>query len=107
MGSNTSSMNAISETYSVASKWKRLNNTWSPIWPTLYAMAENTAKGANSMIMLVNLNITAVSDSVNLSMGALYDSLTMAVAIPNRILKTTICRTCPSAIDLAIFSGKI
>ena len=57
--------------------------------------------------MLVNLNIVSARLSVKFTIKDRFFSLTIARAIPKIILKTTTCKTCPSATDFATFSGKI
>ena len=107
IGNKTPRRNTSNATYKVRSSWKRFTRIPSPMCPTVYAMAAPTPIGAKYMIILVNLNITSERLSVARSMGWRLSSRTIASAIPKIILKTTICKTCPSAIDLAIFSGKI
>src|SRR5437667_143888 len=57
--------------------------------------------------MFVNLNLVSDRLSQKERTGCRLLSFTKASAIPNRMLKTTICRTCPSATDFAIFSGNM
>ena len=52
------------------------------------------------------MNIVSESDSQKLSMGRRFGSGRSESATANRMLKTTICRTCPSATAFATFSGK-
>ena len=69
-------------------------------------MAAPTPIGAKSITMFVNLNMVAARDSARASIGRRFSSERSESAIPKSTLKTTICRTCPSATDLATFSGK-
>jgi hypothetical protein len=57
--------------------------------------------------MLVNLNMVSERLSAKASMGRRLASGTRPRAKAKRMLKTTICRTWPSATDLAMFSGKM
>src|SRR2546423_14653540 len=70
-------------------------------------MAAPTPIGANIMTMFVNLNIVSDKLSQKERTGWRLLSLTKANAIAKTMLKTTICRTWPSATDFAIFSGKM
>ncbi len=106
-GSITTRVKTISAIYRVASNLNRLARIPKPMCPTVYAIAAPTAKGAKSITTLVNLNITSVRLSQKLSMFFLCGSLTSARPMAKRMLKTTICNTWPSAIDLAMFSGKM
>ena len=59
------------------------------------------------MTMLVNLNIVSERLSANASIGRRFASGSIASATPNSSENTTTWSTCPSAIDLAMFSGKM
>jgi hypothetical protein len=61
--------------------------------------------GAKYMTMLVNLNIVSDRLDANSSIGRRFSSLSRASEIAKSTLNTTIWRTCPSATDLATFSG--
>ena len=76
------------------------------MWPTVYAIAAPTPTGANVITIFVNLNIVAERLSANDKIGRFCSSFSSPSAMANRTLNTTICSTCPSATDLAMFSGK-
>ena len=71
------------------------------------AIAAPTPTGAKYMTIFVNLNI--VSDKLlhRISNGWRLSWRMSAKATAKMMLKTTTCSTCPSAIDFAMFSGKM
>eukprot|EP00825_Cyclidium_porcatum_P000402 TRINITY_DN10095_c0_g1_i2.p4 TRINITY_DN10095_c0_g1~~TRINITY_DN10095_c0_g1_i2.p4 ORF type:complete len:205 (+),score=3.48 TRINITY_DN10095_c0_g1_i2:621-1235(+) len=106
-GNKTRSKKQINATQSVARSLKRLYRISNPKCPTVQAMAAKTASGARYITRLVNLNIVSERLSVKRNIGWRFFSPSMATAIPKIMLNITICKTCPSQMDLAIFSGKI
>ncbi len=104
-GSRTPTRNTAIATYMVAISLIRLKTAPNPVLATVYAIAPAIPKGASSMTMLVNLNITSARLSAKVSRGRRFSSRTIASAMPNTIEKTTICNTWFSATDLAMFSG--
>ncbi len=62
-GTSTSKINAIKAQYNVTSSIAKLLSTSIPMWPTVSAMAAPTPMGANSITILVNLNMTSANSS--------------------------------------------
>src|SRR5271156_407237 len=106
-GRSTSKVKAMSATYNVRSSLPRLKRTPIPIWPTVNAIAAPTPMGAKYMTRLVNLNMTSASEENQLTMGARFSRERQASAAPKKMAKTATWRIWPSAIDFAMFSGKM
>src|ERR1051325_6580513 len=104
-GSSTQTRKTISAPYNVPTSCARLLSTFTPAWPTVYAIAAPTPTGANFMTNSVKRNMMSASDSHQATTGLAFSPM-LVTASAKSTEKITICSTSPSAIAAMIDAGE-